>query len=57
MADSKALAAFAVRIRAPDLMATLEMLFLHAGLQAIPSARHSISTGLNLPEAQSLPKL
>jgi simple sugar transport system permease protein len=39
-----------VRLRIPDLLATLGMMFLLAGLQLIPSAGRSISAGLNLPD-------
>jgi simple sugar transport system permease protein len=34
----------------PDLLATLGMMFLLAGLQLIPSAGRSITIGLNLPD-------
>ena len=39
-----------VALRIPDLLATLGMMFLLAGLQLIPSAGRSITTGLNLPD-------
>lgn len=37
-----------VGLRIPDLLATLGMMFLLAGLQLIPSGGRSITTGLNL---------
>jgi simple sugar transport system permease protein len=37
-------------LRIPDLLATLGMMFLLAGLQLVPSAGRSITTGLNLPD-------
>jgi simple sugar transport system permease protein len=39
-----------VRLRIPDLLATLGMMFVLAGLQLIPSAGRSITVGLNLPD-------
>ena len=39
-----------VWLRIPDLLATLAMMFLLAGLQLIPSAGRSITVGLNLPD-------
>jgi simple sugar transport system permease protein len=39
-----------VGLRIPDLLATLGMMFLIAGLQLIPSAGRSITTGLILPD-------
>jgi simple sugar transport system permease protein len=39
-----------VCLRIPDLLATLGMMFLLAGLQLIPSAGRSITIGLNLPD-------
>ncbi len=39
-----------VWLRIPDLLATLGMMFLLAGLQLIPSAGRSITIGLNLPD-------
>jgi simple sugar transport system permease protein len=39
-----------VGLRIPDLLATLGMMFLLAGLQLIPSAGRSITTGLILPD-------
>src|SRR5271157_5950414 len=39
-----------VGLRIPDLLATLGMMFLLAGLQLIPSAGRSITVGLNLPD-------
>lgn len=39
-----------VRLRVPDLLATLAMMFLLSGLQLIPTAGRSISTGLVLPD-------
>ncbi len=38
-----------VRLRVPDLLATLSMMFLLSGLQLIPTAGRSISAGLVLP--------
>ncbi|MBB3593526.1 simple sugar transport system permease protein [Rhizobium sp. BK529] len=39
-----------VRLRVPDLLATLAMMFLLSGLQLIPTAGRSISSGLVLPD-------
>ena len=39
-----------VGLRIPDLLATLGMMFLLAGLQLIPSAGRSITTGLILSD-------
>ncbi|RDJ11252.1 ABC transporter permease [Rhizobium grahamii] len=39
-----------VRLRVPDLLATLAVMFLLSGLQLIPTAGRSISTGLILPD-------
>ncbi|AYG63473.1 ABC transporter permease [Rhizobium jaguaris] len=39
-----------VRLRVPDLLATLSMMFLLSGLQLIPTAGRSISSGLILPD-------
>jgi simple sugar transport system permease protein len=39
-----------VALRIPDLLTTLGMMFLLAGLQLIPSAGRSITVGLNLPD-------
>jgi simple sugar transport system permease protein len=39
-----------VRLRVPDLLATLAMMFLLSGLQLIPTAGRSISPGLILPD-------
>ncbi|QFY61070.1 ABC transporter permease [Rhizobium grahamii] len=39
-----------VRLRVPDLLATLAMMFLLSGLQLIPTAGRSISAGLTLPD-------
>jgi simple sugar transport system permease protein len=39
-----------VRIKVPDLLATLSMMFLLSGLQLIPTAGRSISAGLILPD-------
>jgi simple sugar transport system permease protein len=39
-----------VRLRVPDLLATLAMMFLLTGLQLIPTAGRSISSGLVLPD-------
>jgi simple sugar transport system permease protein len=38
-----------VRLKVPDLLATLSMMFLLSGLQLIPTAGRSISAGLILP--------
>lgn len=39
-----------VRLRVPDLLATLAVMFLLSGLQLIPTAGRSISAGLTLPD-------
>lgn len=39
-----------VGLRIPDLLSTLAMMFVLAGLQLIPSAGRSITVGLNLPD-------
>lgn len=39
-----------VKLRVPDLLATLAMMFLLSGLQLIPTAGRSISSGLILPD-------
>jgi simple sugar transport system permease protein len=39
-----------VRLRVPDLLATLAVMFLLSGLQLIPTAGRSISTGMVLPD-------
>lgn len=39
-----------VRLKVPDLLATLSMMFLLSGLQLIPTAGRSISAGLILPD-------
>jgi simple sugar transport system permease protein len=39
-----------VRLKVPDLLATLAMMFLLSGLQLIPTAGRSISAGLILPD-------
>lgn len=39
-----------VRLRVPDLLATLSTMFLLSGLQLIPTAGRSISSGLILPD-------
>lgn len=39
-----------VRLRVPDLLATLAVMFLLSGLQLIPTAGRSISSGLVLPD-------
>lgn len=39
-----------VRLRVPDLLATLSVMFLLTGLQLIPTAGRSISSGLILPD-------
>ncbi|MGO8048350.1 ABC transporter permease, partial [Rhizobium johnstonii] len=38
-----------VRLKVPDLLATLAMMFLLSGLQLIPTSGRSISAGLTLP--------
>lgn len=42
-----------VRLRVPDLLATLAMMFLLSGLQLIPTAGRSISAGLILPDGST----
>jgi simple sugar transport system permease protein len=42
-----------VGLRIPDLLATLGMMFLLAGLQLIPTGGRSITTGLILPDGSS----
>ena len=42
-----------VKLRVPDLLATLAMMFLLTGLQLIPTAGRSISTGLILPDGST----
>jgi simple sugar transport system permease protein len=42
-----------VRLKVPDLLATLAMMFLLTGLQLIPTAGRSISPGLILPDGTS----
>ncbi|MGO8105750.1 hypothetical protein AB9F46_36320, partial [Rhizobium leguminosarum] len=39
-----------VRLKVPDLLATLAIMFLLSGLQLIPTAGRSISAGLTLPD-------
>jgi simple sugar transport system permease protein len=39
-----------VGLRIPDLLATLAMMFVLAGLELIPSTGRSITVGLNLPD-------
>ena len=39
-----------VGLRIPDLLTTLAMMFVLAGLELIPSAGRSIAVGLNLPD-------
>ena len=39
-----------VKMRVPDLLATLGMMFLLVGLQRIPTEGNSISTGMALPD-------
>jgi simple sugar transport system permease protein len=39
-----------VGLRIPDLLATLAIMFVLAGLELIPSAGRSITVGLNLPD-------
>lgn len=39
-----------VRMRVPDLLATLGMMFLLVGLQRIPTQGRSIATGMTLPD-------
>lgn len=42
-----------VRLKVPDLLATLSVMFLLTGLQLIPTAGRSISTGLILPNGST----
>ncbi len=42
-----------VRLKVPDLLATLAMMFLLTGLQLIPTAGRSISAGLILPDGST----
>lgn len=42
-----------VRLKVPDLLATLATMFLLGGLQLIPTAGRSISSGLILPDGSS----
>lgn len=42
-----------VKLRVPDLLATLAVMFLLTGLQLIPTAGRSISSGLILPDGSS----
>ncbi len=42
-----------VRLKVPDLLATLSMMFLLSGLQLIPTAGRSISAGLILPDGST----
>ncbi|SDP70766.1 ABC transporter permease [Phyllobacterium sp. OV277] len=42
-----------VKLRVPDLLATLAMMFLLTGLQLIPTAGRSISSGLILPNGMT----
>ena len=42
-----------VRMRVPDLLATLGMMFLLLGLQLIPTAGRSIATGMTLPDGST----
>jgi simple sugar transport system permease protein len=42
-----------VRLRVPDLLATLAVMFLLSGLQLIPTAGRSISSGLILPDGST----
>lgn len=44
-----------VRMRVPDLLATLGMLFLLAGLQLIPTGGHSIAPGMTLDDDSVAP--
>lgn len=42
-----------VKMRVPDLLATLGMMFLLVGLQRIPTQGNSISTGMVLPDGRT----
>jgi len=44
-----------VRLKVPDLLATLSTMFLLSGLQLIPTAGRSISAGLILPDGSTAP--
>lgn len=44
-----------VRLRIPDMLATLSMMFLLTGLQLIPTAGRSISAGLILADGSTAP--
>ncbi|HMN75169.1 MAG TPA: ABC transporter permease [Burkholderiaceae bacterium] len=44
-----------VRLKVPDLLATLSVMFLLTGLQLIPTAGRSISAGLILPNGETAP--
>ncbi len=46
-------AALIVRLKVPDLLATLAMMFLLSGLQLIPTAGRSIASGLILPDGST----
>lgn len=42
-----------VRLKVPDLLATLSVMFLLSGIQLIPTAGRSITTGLILPDGST----
>ena len=42
-----------VRLRVPDLLATLGTMFLLLGLQLIPTAGRSVATGMTLPDGST----
>lgn len=42
-----------VKLRIPDLLATLGMMFLLLGLQLIPTAGRSIATGMTMPDGST----
>ncbi|MCZ2291539.1 MAG: ABC transporter permease [Burkholderiales bacterium] len=44
-----------VRLKVPDLLATLSMMFLLSGLQLIPTGGRSIASGLILPDGSTAP--
>lgn len=44
-----------VRLKVPDLLATLAMMFLLSGLQLIPTGGRSIASGLILPDGSTAP--
>ena len=44
-----------VRLKVPDLLATLSMMFLLSGLQLIPTGGRSIASGLILPDGLTAP--